>query len=81
MMNRVLWLVLWIATVVTILTWAWVLGARAETMTVERVVPKGATLSYSEYGSIVRTINVPEGRVRVTIEYGGPVRPRHGRKE
>jgi hypothetical protein len=55
-------------------------AVRAETMTVERVVPAGATLTYSEGGQVVRTISVPEGRVRVTIEYGGPVRPGHGKR-
>lgn len=50
--------------------------ARAEPqkMTVERVVPPGSTLTYSEGGVAVRTVNVPEGRVRVTIEFGGPIR-------
>lgn len=52
--------------------------SRAERMIVERVVPAGATLAYSEGGVVVRTIAVPPGRVRVTIEYGGPVTPRHG---
>ncbi len=51
--------------------------ARAETMVVERIVPPGATLTYAENGSVVRSINVPEGRVRVTIEFNGPIRIRH----
>lgn len=54
--------------------------ARAETMQIERVVPPGATLTYSEGGSAVRTVSVPPGRVRVTIQYGGvSVIPRHRR--
>lgn len=55
-------------------------AARAETMVVERIVPPGASLSYSEGGTIVRTIAVPEGRVRVTIEFSGSIRPGHGRR-
>lgn len=52
-------------------------SCRAETMTVERVVPPGSTLTYSEGGVVVRTVPVPVGRVRVTIEYGAPIVPRH----
>jgi hypothetical protein len=53
------------------LTFLAVTAARAETMVVERIVPPGAILSYSEGGQVVRTLNIPEGRVRVTIEFSG----------
>lgn len=56
-------------------------AANAETMVIERIVPEGATLTYSENGVAVRTSPVPPGRVRVTIEYGGPVTPRHRRRD
>lgn len=46
-------------------------------MVIERVVPPGATLVYVVDGVMVHTINVPEGRIRVTIE----LNPQHrGRK-
>lgn len=54
--------------------------ARAEPpMVIERVVPSGASLTYSVDGVPVHTIHVPEGRVRVVITFGDPIRPRHGR--
>lgn len=68
----------------SVLTIAGIAGcsrARAERMVVERVVPSGATLTYSEGGVPVRTVNVPEGRVKVIIEYGGAITPRHGRRK
>lgn len=47
-------------------------------MVIERVVPPGASLTYSVDGVPVHTIRVPEGRVRVVITFGDPIRPRHG---
>lgn len=51
-------------------------AAHAETMVVERVVPPGATLTYSEDGRPLRTIAVPEGKVRVIIEFDPAVQHR-----
>lgn len=56
-------------------------AARAETMVIERIVPEGATLTYSEGGVPVRMSPVPAGRVRVTIEYGNlTIKTQHRRK-
>ena len=55
------------------------LPARAETFVVERVVPEGATLVYTEGGRVVRSLDVPVGRVRVTIEFDAAIQPRHRR--
>jgi hypothetical protein len=42
----------------------------APPIVVERVVPPGATLTYAVDGQTVSVLNVPPGRVRVTIELG-----------
>lgn len=54
--------------------------ARAEpvTMKFERVVPPGAQLTYSEEGTVLKTLNVPPGRVTVVITYNGSIVPGHG---
>jgi hypothetical protein len=46
-------------------------------MVVERVVPPNASLTYSVAGTPVQSVNIPAGRVRVTIEFGSPIVPRH----
>lgn len=57
-------------------------ASRAEPpIVVERIVPPGASLTYSENGVAVRSVNVPPGRVRVTIEFGGSIVPRHRRRK
>lgn len=52
-------------------------SARAEVLTLERVVPPGAQLTYSEGGQVLRTLAVPPGRVRVTIEFTPPAGGHH----
>lgn len=63
----------------TLLTLLALSAARAETIVIERIVPPNAMLTYSENGVPVRSSPVPEGRVRVTIEYGTTIVPRHRR--
>lgn len=46
-------------------------------MVIERVVPPGATLTYAVDGVTVHSIKVPEGRIRVTIQLGDSIIPRH----
>lgn len=49
-----------------------------ERMVIERVVPSGATLTYAVDGVVVSTIQVPEGRVRVIMEFGSAPSIRRG---
>ena len=66
---------------IIITTLAVVCNAKAETMVIERIVPPRASLTYSVDGAQVHSVQVPEGRVRVTIEYGGaPIHLRHARR-
>lgn len=54
-------------------------AARAEpqVMRLDRIVPPGAQLTYSENGQVLRTISVPEGHVSVVITFGGGIALRH----
>lgn len=55
---------------------------RAETYIFDRVVPEGATLTYSEGGRVVRVMPAPAGRVHIVVTTGDNVSIalRHGRK-
>jgi hypothetical protein len=64
-------LLLFILISVVLITVLTVGRSRAETMILERIVPPGAVITYSEGGSVVRTMVLPEGRARVTIEFVG----------
>lgn len=75
------WLIILIMLMVLMiisLVFLFIEEARAETMVIERVVPSNATLTYAVDGVSVHTVQVPEGRVRVTIEYKGSIHPNHG---
>lgn len=68
----------WLIAVVSFIILLFIGVAHAETMVIERVVPANATLTYAVDGVSVHTVQVPEGRVRVTIEYKGSIHPNHG---
>lgn len=44
--------------------------AHGETLHIERVVPAGAALTYTENGQVIRRVDIPPGLARVTVEYG-----------
>lgn len=66
-----------ILAVVALLCLAKAARAEPQVMRLDRVVPPGAQLTYSENGQVLRTISVPEGRVSVVITFGGGIALRH----